>query len=638
MGPFLRALATVGASVLLLPAFAAARPWSAAVPYPDGSIDWSAALAPLPAAGAILVYARGGGGLAARIGDAGGSFGDEELLADSYGGPPAVGGDDAGETVVAWDDWQTGAVRAGVRGADGNLAATTSFPAAPTYAAPGLSVSPGGWAALAFPAETPDGQRMFVSVKPPGGSFAPAQQAAPTTASDAQVPGTVAIDDGGEVVVGYLQGGVAHAAVRTAGALGTWQPAQTLGAPYLDPSPAAPLPLVAIAADGGAVAVWEQGGGPNLVAPVWASFRPPGGSFGPPQDLGVDTWDGAAPQLAVSALGEAILVVSPAIQEAGGIGQEPLAVVSGSTALGRFGASEQLSDTWPEAAGQLAMNARGDAVVAYEACCPERLETRRRAPFGAFASEQDVPLPTSPGGYYTEHLSHVVVDPFGNAAVTWIDYSSPVAQRLSSVDSPVLTSVPDVVPPASGQPTDLIPAPIAAAAPPALDPAPAPAQGYGPCTACFLTPPGFTWWPFSVPAVAPAPDTTAPPASTRPSRTPDGPLALAAPRLPAATGTPRIVVAVRCPWACRASVSASLVTPQHRRLLLPRAVLTADAAGVVTAPLRLTPAAARALKVGSGLRRVGTPSRRFTLNLTASAGDRTGAPQTVSVRLSFVRR
>jgi hypothetical protein len=61
----------------------------------------------------------------------------------------------------------------------------------------------------------------------------------------------------------------------------------------------------------------------------------------------------------------------------------------------------------------------------------------------------------------------------------------------------------------------------------------------------------------------------------------------------------------------------------------------------VTAPLPLTPAAARALKVAPAPRRGAarvTSARRFTLNLTAAAGDRTGAPQTVSVKLSFVRR
>jgi hypothetical protein len=637
MGLFLRALAAAGAAAVLLPSTGAARTWGSPVTIP-APYSWSAALAPLPAAGSILAYQRGNDGAGTRVVDGAGSVGGERLLAGAPDGPPAVATDDAGEAVIAWSDWSARSIDIGVRAADGSFAPAAAFPAHDIYDSPRLAVSPGGWAAVAFSADTADGEQTVVSVRPPGGSFAaPVEVAAAAATAGAARPNAIAIDDSGEVVVGYAQDGVAHVVVRGAGELGVWAPPQALGAPFLDPSPAGPLPLVGIDADGGAVAVWEEGGGLNLVAPVWASFRPPGGSFGPPQDLGVETWDGAALQLAVSAFGEAILVVAPARQGVGGVSLQPLAVFSGSTALGRFAASEVLSDAWLLNGAQLAMNARGDAVVAYVSCCPERLETRRRAPFGPFEDEQDVPLPASSAGYYSHQVGAAAVDPFGNATVTWVDFSADVPVRSVSADAPVLASAPDVVRPSSGQPTDLIPAP-APAAPPLADPAPPPYVYESPPFYWFGFPPGFL-----PPGAAPEPSPAAPAsAAPKPSHAaPAAPLAVAVPVLPALSGRPRIVVAVRCPAACRASVSAVLVTPRGRRLRLPRVALTADVAGIVTAPLRLSPAAARALRVaspGAGAAARLSPRRRFGLSLTVTAGDRGGAPQVVSIELAFTRR
>jgi hypothetical protein len=619
-------------AMLLLPGVGDAQTWGTPVALaPPGEAAFSAQSAPLGGGSSIFVYATSAydSSLAARTIDQSGALGDEQLLTQDATRFPTLAGDSGGEAIAAWYDESTSSTEISVRPAQGSFGAPTVFASTQYYSsesAPRLAVSQAGWAAVAWVLITPDGESLLVSVRPPGGSFAAPQEVAASAVDDALVPSSIAVNDSGEVVVGYMQGRVASVAVRAAGELGTWQPSTALGTPYLDLYPPGPLPLVGIDAAGGAVAVWEEGGGQNLVAGVAASFRPPSGSFGPPEELGLNTWDRAALQLGVSALGEAILVVTPAVQEGNGVGVLQTVAVSGSTVIGRFGAPAELFPGWSDSGVQLAMNARGDAVVMdASSCCSSQLTTRRRAPFGAFDAAQSVSLPAATGSGDSSAPGMISLDGSGNATLSWADVSNSGRTTYVSADGPLVTSAGWPVPPSPFGLAEL----IAPTAPPAVAPTPA----------------STSWLPFGGgPTVLPgypsasssSPGTTPP---IRPGSSPDGRLAVAVLHAPGATGSLRIVVGVHCTAACRTNLTSTLVTPRGQRLSLPTMVVTTDVPGTISATLRLSPAANRALRTpaasSAGARR---PRRTFRMTVKATAGNRTGAAETASVQLAFIRR
>jgi hypothetical protein len=307
--------------------------------------------------------------------------------------------------------------------------------------------------------------------------------------------------------------------------------------------------------------------------------------------------------------------------DGGGVSIGQVVAFSGSTVLGRFRAPIAVGYGWPRGGPLLAMNARGDAVLAISSCCPNLVHTFRRAPFGAF-DEADVVAepPPAASDLYQQQLSDLQLDPFGNAAATWLDTSSGSAQLDIAADGPAQASAPPIVPPSPLDVVSLLPNDTSQ-----------PAGQAGP------TQP----WLGAVVAAAnaaqvssPAPALAAPAGATRPATPARGRLAVAIARLPGAAGTARIVVAVQCPAACRTSVTGTLVTPTRARLRLPRLAVTADAGQRATATLRLSPAASRVLRARSGH----GPRRRFQLSVTAIAGDTDGQPQTSTVAAAFLRR
>jgi hypothetical protein len=632
MGLFARAVAVAGAWLLLTAAAGGAQTWGPATSLTSaGEQAWSARSAALGGGGAVWVYQAGSGGeeVVAQTVDASGTLGGEQVLDQGAGEFPSVAADAAGEAVAAWYDESAGAVEVAVRAPGGSFGGPVAM-AASTFAAygadsPRLAVSPDGWAAVAFPADDPDGQRVDVAMRPPGGVFGAPEEVAPSAGDDPQLAGSIAINDSGEVVVGFTEGDAADVAVSPAGGAGAWLPAQALGGADADPQGAPPL--VGIDAAGGGVAVWEEGGSLNTVAAVEAAFLGATGKLGAPEWLGIDTWDEDAPALGVSDLGEVILVESPAVQESGGFGIEPPVVVSGSTVLGRFTAPEALSDEWSSSSPDLAMNARGDAVVTYTPCCSGELVARRRAPLGSFGAEQAIPTPAPEAAGYNPILDDVSLDSFGNATLTWDDASTAAEPVYFSADGPLLSGAPPVTQPDPAEIADLLPAPV----PPVYE---APAGD----------PTTQTWYPDGIanPPVQDDPGASAPAARAHgaaPGPVAEGHITVTIERHPAETGPARIVVAVSCASACRAEVTATLVS-QGRRLKLPSLAVATDEPGTVSAPLRLSAAASRALRVpaasAASLRRA--PRRRFELAVTAVAGDRAGQPQAASVELAFVRR
>jgi hypothetical protein len=631
MGLFARTLAAAGAAVLLFPASGLAQTWSEQNSLGPTDPPGLAQSAALGSGQVVTVFRMDGFGVISRTGPASGIRSAIQLLGDSAGSFPTVAADAEGRAIAAWYDDTDRSIRVSMGGT-----ATQPFAAPAILAAgsasgnqfsPDLAVSPDGSAAVLFAADGLDGRRVYVSVRSPGGGFGPAAEVAPTVGDfDPQLPTSVAINDRGETVIGYQQSAVAHVAVRTPGPAGTWLPAEAVGAPKIGYSWG--LPEVGIDWSGGVVAVWEEGGvniwggGDALtaIARIKAAFRPPGGTFGATQDLGIYTSDRENPTLGVSAAGEAIVVARQVTPVAGdGIVGQPLVVLSGSTVLGRFDAPRPLSAGAEESDPQLAMNARGDAVVTtLEECCPTRLLVRRRGPFAGFYRPQD--LHANPPSVFTAgHVTDVDVDQLGNAAVTWTDSAQHPDAYVSS-DGPPLTSAPYVTTPDPLGLAELVPLDLAT-------------QAFEPGAPWPI---GQTAGP---PAAAP---TIAPPATPgpAPTRTPAavGRFMVSISRAPSPTGVPRIVVAVRCPAACRAGLQAVLSTPANHRLALPRAALTLDAPGVVSGSLRLSPAALDALRTkrvsGAGRR----PGRHFSVTVTATTGDARGAPQTAVVRLSFVRR
>ncbi|HWH13010.1 MAG TPA: hypothetical protein VG165_17950 [Solirubrobacteraceae bacterium] len=546
-----------------------------------------------------------------------------QKLGDDTGSHPTIAADAGGEAIAAWYQDSDRSIQLSLAPAGGPFSAPVGVSAGAAdwnQDSPLVAVSPVGWAAVMFLADDAGVERAYVAVRPPGQSFGAAEPIGGPADPATDAIDSVAIDDRGEAVAGYEQGGAAYAALRGAGQDGDWQPPEALGGEWSGLS--ASLLQVGIDASGGAVAVWDESGADQadpFTASVMAAFRPAGGVFGPPEGL-LDTDRRAPFGLAVSGPGEVILAVAPV--DAITHYAEPVVVISGSTALARFGPPSPVAATWEEIDPTVAMDARGDAVLTTQSADSSELISRRRGPFGAFGPAQEILPPPYPMMYNDDGLDRQIddvgLDDVGNAVVTWTD-AVDAAPIMVSLDGPQITSVADVTPPDPLGLTQLV----------TLDPAPL----------SVPSPVGDQPRSSTVgdPATQAAPTTSAPSPPVRPVLT-DQHVAVVIEHAPPATGAPRIVVAVRCATACRAALEAVLVTPARQRIVLPADALTLDAAGAATGSLRLSPAARTALATPrtSGGRRA--RARRFELTVTARTGDATGSPQSAVARVSFTRR
>jgi hypothetical protein len=127
---------------------------------------------------------------------------------------------------------------------------------------------------------------------------------------------------------------------------GHWQPAETLSRLGLDPD-------VAVADHGDTIAVWQSPSG------VQAAIRPTGGSWLAPQT--VATPGGEEPQIASDASGD-VIVVSTRQAPGHSTGIQAMLRPAG----GPFSPAQMISASENDFYPRLAMNARGDALVAWE--------------------------------------------------------------------------------------------------------------------------------------------------------------------------------------------------------------------------------------------------------------------------------
>jgi hypothetical protein len=140
-----------------------------------------------------------------------------------------------------------------------------------------------------------DPSRLLAAYAPPGGSFGTPQLV--DVANNLGVP-ALAVDDAGNAVAIWRRTGGTRVAFRPAGSV--FGGHQTLGED-------ATVAHVAMNASGEAVAVWHSET-PGHPAHYAAAFRPAGGSFGPEQPLGFGHFEGTRPRAAINDSGEALVV------------------------------------------------------------------------------------------------------------------------------------------------------------------------------------------------------------------------------------------------------------------------------------------------------------------------------------------
>jgi hypothetical protein len=175
---------------------------------------------------------------------------------------------------------------------------------------------------------------------------------------------------------------------------------------------------VASNARGDTIVSWTRnvGGGAQMVQ---SSFRPAGGSFGPPQHVGLTDpcyfggFGGSTPDVALDAQGVAVIVF-PALDDSGG------GVVRAATkpAGGAFGAPVDLATGVPtlDDVPRVAMNAGGMAVAVWtrRSGANTIIQSSTRQPGGAFASAINL----SAAGADAKN-PRVAVNDAGAAAVAW---------------------------------------------------------------------------------------------------------------------------------------------------------------------------------------------------------------------------
>ncbi|HEV7587301.1 MAG TPA: hypothetical protein VGO40_04145 [Longimicrobium sp.] len=191
-----------------------------------------------------------------------------------------------------------------------------------------------------------------------------------------------------------------RAALRPAG--GGWQPAETLSRLGLNPE-------VTVDARGDAIAAWEGRLG------VEAAIKPLGGGWGSPQIVGTPRGEEPQePQVASDASGGAIVVAPVQAHGKGSTGIRAAVRPAG----GSFSAPRTISHDRELALDpQIAMNARGDAIVAWDAQVASGCLVR--AAFRSAGGDWGAPR-TVPDGHEVCRGNHqVAIDERGNAIVAW---------------------------------------------------------------------------------------------------------------------------------------------------------------------------------------------------------------------------
>jgi hypothetical protein len=184
---------------------------------------------------------------------------------------------------------------------------------------------------------------------------------------------------------------------------GPWQPGETLSRFGLNPE-------LTVDARGDAVAVWEGRSG------VEAAIKPVGGRWLAPQTVGTPRGDEPqGPQVASDASGDAIVVAPVQAHGQASTGIEGAVRPAG----GMFSPPQAISRQREKALDpSIAMNARGDAIVAWDEQVPTGCVLRAafRSAGGAWGAPRTVP----DGHEFCRGHHTVAIDKRGDAIVAWV--------------------------------------------------------------------------------------------------------------------------------------------------------------------------------------------------------------------------
>ncbi len=145
---------------------------------------------------------------------------------------------------------------------------------------------------------------------------------------------------------------------------------------------------IAVAPDGTATVVWERDNGTDSI--IQASVRPPGGEFGPPEDLSAPGADSFAPEIAVGPDGR---VTAVWVRE---VGANRVVQSATSAPGGGFAPPGDVSSPTGEASPpQVAIAGDGTATVAWVRAQPPNsvVQSSTRLPGGGFGSVVDLSNP-----------------------------------------------------------------------------------------------------------------------------------------------------------------------------------------------------------------------------------------------------
>ncbi|HEV2815059.1 MAG TPA: hypothetical protein VGW10_17520, partial [Solirubrobacteraceae bacterium] len=369
---------------------------------------------------------------------------------------PTLDASPAGGAVAAWYNEDDVEIRVAERPPQGGaFALSVAVPGGRSdysYGQPLVRVNERGDAIVVYLAETAgELQQVRALYRPAGGEFGAPEAVSTLAPWGTVVPRDVAVAPDGRAVVGFVQAGTAHVAVRPPG--GPFAPAQSVGGTADEHSWQSPR--VGIDAAGDVVVAWLEIGPADLTGPVRVAFRRAGeATFGAPRESGVRASDLGRLALGVSDAGELVLVVEAESSNPDGVSThlEGLHVLMGNARAGRLSAPQRITDGWGSYPS-LGMNARGDAVVAWDDCCPLAVRARRRAPLEGFGRIEDLRPPIefegTRGGIVVRTTD---VDERGNARVTYEDFEEDrtylaTADPFVETDPPPVAALGDFVAP-----------------------------------------------------------------------------------------------------------------------------------------------------------------------------------------------
>jgi len=223
--------------------------------------------------------------------------------ADASGSAPRIASDGAGHIAVVWreSNGDTSSIRAAMRPASGvwQPSQRLSAPATATES-PKIAMDSLGNTVAVWQRSSGHDSVVQAAIRPAGGTWSKPQ--------DLSSPGEVAFSAdvaarAGRVTAIWVVLGERHTIVESSSRLvvGSWAPAETVSGPLGNAS----TPVIAMDAQGGAVASWRWSDGAFLV--VQAAVRSEDGSWSPLEVLSGPGRSASQPQVAMDARGNAVV-------------------------------------------------------------------------------------------------------------------------------------------------------------------------------------------------------------------------------------------------------------------------------------------------------------------------------------------